>query len=767
MIGQTLSHYRIEAELGRGGMGVVYRAYDERLRRPVALKLLADEIAGHGERRTRLLAEARAASPLNHPGIATIYQVGEDGDHLFIVMELVEGQTLKEVKAEGPLEPRVLARLGAQVAEALAAAHAQGVIHGDIKPENIVVLPEGGVKLLDFGIARRLAEETVTVTRTERSGSWLSDSVLAGTLAYMAPEQLRGEAIDTRADLFSVGVVLYELAAGQRPFPGPIATALIAQILNNPPSPLTEAKALVPAELARLVHKLLEKDRGSRYQSAREVQVDLNNLVRELELGAALHSATAGKRTVAVLPFKLLTPNPSDEYLSVALADAVINHLSTHGELLVRPTSTIQRYVRETVVPLTAARELNVEVVVDGSIQKVGDQLRVHVQAWDARDASALLSRKHESRMANLFALQDEVAQELGRALGSGSPPAPAATAAPPTENATAYELFLRANERFTRLNRWDLHTAIEILEETTRMDPQFADAWARLAGACIQMGMHFDTSPRWIRKAERAVRRALALDPKNAEAYCARAKVVWSPTKGFQHRTALRLLTRALEINPALYEAIRFRSSILYHVGLHEAAYQELLKALAASPDDVWVLRSAGHIHFYIGRYEEAEEYYQRVLTLDSADLLANLFRPLVPLYQNDLEEAEMAWQTARSVMPNDPLTLSAEALLWAKRGETRKAEQAVQRTLRAKQSLGHYHHSLHTLAAALAVLGKAARAVSLLRKAADIGLPNYPLFRDDPHFQSLRNRPQYVHLLSDLQRQWKSYRREFGQAN
>lgn len=765
MIGRSISHYRIEAELGRGGMGVVYRAQDEVLRRPVALKLLPEEIAGRADRRARVLAEARAASALNHPGITTIYEVGEEGEQVFIVMELVSGRTLREMIVVGPAEPRALVRLGAQVAEALAAAHAQGVVHGDVKPENVILLPEGRVKLLDFGIARQVAAETLTLTRLPTAHPWLRDSEIAGTLAYMAPEQFRGEATDARADLFSLGVVLYELAAGRRPFPGPTATALMAQIVNDAPPPLSGGASLVPAELSRIVHKLLEKQPGSRYQSAREVQVDLTNLGRDLELGAALPAAVAGKRAVAVLPFKLLTPNPEDDYLSVALADAVINHLSASGELLVRPTSVVQRYAKQAADPLLAARELNVQVVVDGSIQKMGQRLRVHVQAWNAADGSTLLSGKHDSEMADLFGLQDKIADSLARTFGvRREKAAEAAPPAPPTENPHAYELYLRAMERMSRFNRWDTRTAIEMLENTVKLDPRFADAWARLAEAYRLMGIGFEPGPRWIRPAERAARRALALDPSNADAHCARGLVLWTAPKAFQNRPALRALGDALRLNPGSHLALTWQGCLLFHVGLLEEAKQGLTAALATNPDDAFTLVFLGQTALYQGNYEEAEEYHARALTLDPANLWANLFGPIVPLYTQQPERAAEKIRASSQVVPGDPLLSSCEALLWAKRGERRKAEQAIQRALRSGKALSHSHHTMHNAAAAYAILGKPAPAVSLLRKATTNGLPNYPAFRDDPHFASLRNHRPYLRLLADLKREWEAYAREFG---
>ncbi len=765
MTGQTISHYRIEQELGKGGMGVVYRARDERLQRSVALKLLPEEMAGHAERRARILAEARAASALNHPGIITIYEVGEEGDQLFIVMELVAGQSLRSMIAQGPIEPHTVARLGALVVEALAAAHAQGIIHGDVKPENILVQPDGRVKLLDFGIARQMAEETLTMTRAGPAPSWMPESQVAGTLAYMAPELWRGQAGDARADLFSLGVVLYEMAAGRRPFPGPTATALMAQIQRETPPPLGTIPG-VPSELARVAHKLLEKQPDSRYQTAREVQVDLTNLLRDLELGPALPAAVAGKRAVAVLPFKLLTPNPEDDYLTVALADAVINQLGAGGELLVRPTSTIMRYAKQAADPLIAARELNVQVIVDGSIQKFGQKLRVHVQAWNAADGSTLLSAKHDAEMADLFGLQDRIADGLSRALGARAPAAAEAPAEPPTKNPVAYQLFLRAVERLSRLNRWDTTTAIEMLENATELDPHFADAWARLAEACLLMAISFDPKPRWLREAERAARRALAIDPGHADGHCARGRILWAPAKGFQHRAALRALRQALRLNPGCQQARIWASVVLQHVGLIEEATEEIKAVLATNPDDAYTLHNAAHVAHFAGNYQEAKEYFARALSLEPSHLWANIFLPASPLYAGELDLAEEKLRVARQVAPNDQLLTGTEALLWAKRGENRKAEQAAKRTLKDKRLLTYTHHAWHYVAAAYAVLGKPAQAVALLRKASVTGLPNYPGFRDDPHFQSLHNHPQFLRLMADLKREWEGYKREFGRA-
>ncbi len=764
MRGHTISHYRIVAELGRGGMGVVYKAHDERLRRSVALKLLPEKPTGQAGSRDSLLAEARAASALNHPAIATIYEVGEQGGQDFIVMELVEGNNLRTELVGGPLEIRRLLRIGAQIAEALAAAHDHGVVHGDVKPENVVVLPDGRIKLLDFGVARRLDYSTLT-TLTSALEVAPSGPQLAGTLAYMAPELFRGEAASARSDLFSLGIVLFELATRNRPFPGPTAADLMTQILNEPPLLLRSLAPHAPEALERVVCRLLERQPSSRYQSASDVRAELTRLARDLEVGL-VRPAVEGKRAVAVLPFKLLTPNPEDDYLSVALADALINQLSGNRDLLVRPTHSVLRYARQSVEPRDAACDLAAEVVVEGSVQKLGHRLRVHLQAWNAAEGSALFSAKYESDQADLFGLQDRMSAGLSQALGRPAAGTAAAISAPPTDDPAAYELFLRARARLSHVNRWDTHTAIEILESALRLDQQFAGAWGLLAEACIRMGSHFDAAPRWFQRGERAIRRTLALDPGNPEAHAARGQLLFSAAKGFCCREALRALNTALRYGTSTVEARRFRCNIFYHVGLHQEAKEGLLEILAASPDHAPTLDSLAHTALSAREYGEAEEYYARVFTIDSTNLWAHLISPLVPLQLNRLDRAEQRIQAAYQVAPGEATVASCEALLWAKRGERRKAQQILQRALRSSKIFLHTHHMLHNAAATYALLGKPEPAVRLLRKASATGLPNYPLFRDDPHLRALQDEPKYLRLLADLKKQWLAFQREFGRA-
>ena len=770
MIGSRIAHYRIDAEMGRGGMGVVYRARDERLERDVAIKVLSLDESNHA----RILAEARSAAALNHPGIVTVYEVGEAGEHVFLVMELLGGRSLRGRLAEGALTPRELARVGSQVAEALAAAHARGIVHGDVKPENVALSTGEHAKILDFGIARMSAEAVVTQTRSLPSGEIEARPGLSGTLAYMSPELLRGEPTDARSDLFSFGVMLYELVAGTRPFNAPTGAMLAAQILHEAPPPLSSVVNSVPVELERIIHKLLEKDPRSRYQSARDVQVDLANLLRDLELGHALPPAMTGKRAVAVLPFTLLSPDAEDEYLSVALADTIIQQLSSSGDVLVRPTSMVRRYANRAADPRLAARELNVQVIIEGSIQKAGQRLRVHVQAWDAAAGATFLSAKHDGEMSQLFELQDSIAGELrgifelegaiNRELAAGGQRKPAHASERPTREPLAYELFLRGAEKLSRATHWETRSAIEMLENAVKLDPKFADAWARLGEGYLQLGLHFEPGPKWVHKAEQNIKHALRLDPGNSEAHCSRGQMLFTPFKRFQMRTALHALDAALRLNEANMRAWRYRSAILFHVGLHDEAREDLAHVFALNPEDGYSVSTAGHISLYEGKYQEAADFYARALRAEPSNIFAHIFSPVAHLYAGNLERAREKIASARQVVGPDPMVLSCEALLWALRGERKKAEKIIQRALRIGKSLLHTHHAIHNGAVVYALIGKKPQSTALLRKAMQTGLPNFPLFRDDPHLRALDGFAPYRRLLVDLEREWAKYRREFG---
>ena len=373
------------------------------------------------------------------------------------------------------------------------------------------------------------------------------------------------------------------MATQKRPFTGTAAPQLIAQILDDKTEPSEIVAQKIPLGLEGIIFRLLRKVPEERYPSARDLRLDLLNLLRELEMGDSAQVGIAGKRVVAVLPFKLLTSTAEDQYLGVALADAVIHALGTGGDVLVRPTSAIERYAKQTVDPLRAARELNVQIVAEGSIQKSGTRLRVHIQAWNVIEGTTIYSAKHDAEIHELFSLQDELSSKLAAAFGLKQSDGKNRAATSTTDNPLSYELFLRAADRLARLNRWDTRTAIEMLERAVQLDPGFPDAWARLAEACVLIGTTQEPNPRWLRRASEAIRKALALDRHNAEAHCARGRLLWTPAQKFKNRPALQALREALHINPGCHAARIWQCLILLHLGLHDEARAGLMEALAA----------------------------------------------------------------------------------------------------------------------------------------------------------------------------------------
>ena len=468
------------------------------------------------------------------------------------------------------------------------------------------------------------------------------------------------------------------------------------------------------------------------------------------------------RRVVVVLPFILHSGKEEDAFLSLALAEAVSHDLSRNTELVVRPTSAVLRYDPKQVDPQRVARELGADVVVEGSIQKVAMTLRVQMQAWEAASESTLLSVKLDGTMDDLFGLQDRSAEALSSRLGVHVDSSPNQ---PPTMNPRVYELFLRAAERLLIYDAANTRRAIEMLRSAVTLDPNFADGWARLSFALVNMGSLFDPDPKWYIEAEQATSHALDLEPENPEAWTARGRILWSPHHGFKNTEALRILNRTCCHNSPPRDAPLWFSAVLAHVGLHDRAIRISEQSIKNYPGDQMAMLVKGEALGWDGDLEGFRDVMVRTVHHGQMFMYGRVFLPCALLYLEQLTEAEEALEVARASFPDDCLVRTVEALLWAKRGERDSAMKMLQLASSNKQSVSHLHHAHHYAASAYSVLGEPQQAVEQLRAAVTTGFPNYTAFLKDPHFASLHEVDEFVQLMRKLRPTWEAYRAEFGE--
>ena len=471
--------------------------------------------------------------------------------------------------------------------------------------------------------------------------------------------------------------------------------------------------------------------------------------------------------SVAVLPFVNMSPDPDQEYFADGMAEELINALAqVPGLRVIARTSAFSFKGRHADVG-EIGRRLDVATLVEGSVRKMGNRLRIAAQLIDVCGGHHLWSEVYDRSLDDVFEIQDEIARTIVRTirpklLGDEAGP----LVVRPTESQAAYELYLRAGERLARFDRWDTRTAIEMLKDATALDPGYADAWARMAAAYAQIGFGFEPESDWRERAEEAVRRAFELDPDNADAHFAHGRMLWSPGAGFRHRDALCAFGRCLALQPGAGQPRLWRGMVLMHVGLLAEAREAFAEALASQADDPFSLNAAAQVALFQGDYDEARETIERSHHADPALWLTQVFRPSMWLYQGDLAGAEQLIQSARQRRLEEPMLDACEALLWAKRGERDRAEAALARAMRNRPSVAHDHHRWHYAAATHAVLGRPGEAVVQLRTAADTGLPNASVFREDPHLASLADDPGMRALLDELDRHERDIRAEFGRT-
>ncbi len=741
----TLSHYRILEQIGAGGMGVVYRAHDERLDRNVALKVLPAGALADESARKRFHKEALALSKLNHPNIATIFDFDTEDGTDFLVEELIEGLSLDQMLISGPLPDKEIINLGSQLCDALAAAHEQGIIHRDLKPANIRVTPEARVKILDFGLAKMArraspAEPTASLTETQ---------AVCGTLPYMAPEQLLNEKLDARTDIWSAGCVLYEMAAGQRPFGGS-GPALSDAILHQPTPPPSKLKPTLAARLEDIILRCLEKKPERRYQSVRELRADLDRLSAPAAI-LPIRGRRRSRKTidsVAVLPFENASADAEMEYLSDGITETIINTLSQLPKLRVMARSTTFRYKNRTVDPQTVGSELKVGAVLTGRVVQRGDRLTIGTELVDVTNGWQLWGEQYNRKLADVFALQQEIAEEISQNLRIQlSREERKRLAKRFTENAEAYQLYLKGRYCWNKWTPDGYKKAVDYFEQSIKVDPDYTLAYAGLADAYASLGAAdaLGLSPGEGRlKAKQAALRALELDDTLAEAHCSLALSKLS--YDWEWSAAEREFKRALELNPNSVNSLHWYSHLLLALLRMEESLAAGLRMSQLSPLDPEMDIFLAFYYTNARQYDAVIERCRQALHLDPDFHEAHWFLGLAYAQQGMYVQATMAEENAVALSGNGPMQLAELGRIYGLAGQRNKAENVLAELTRRSRVR---RVSSYNFALVYAGMDEKDRAVESLEAAYEERSSWMPYLRTEPRFDSLRSVPRFEGLL------------------
>jgi len=794
MVGQSIAHYSITEKIGEGGMGVVYRAHDLTLHRDVALKFLSIDVLDDRLAKENILKEARAISALNHPNICTIYEVGEANGRPYLAMEFLEGQPLSREVTRGGLAVDVLVRYGIQLADALGHAHERGIVHRDLKAANVMVTSSGRLKVLDFGLSRRM-EKKVSEDTTEYDHGRKSPGFITGTLPYTAPEILKGMQADARSDIWALGIILHELASGKRPFRGGTPYELSDAILRGTPPPIVPA---LPFVVQSVVDKCLDKDPSQRYHSGGEVRAALEAassaaksdrvpvaslavdkpgsrpagsrrqlwyvagalvVLATLAAGGLMWNKTrkhtppravpGAIQSLAVLPLENLSDDAAQDYFADAMTEALINYLAKIRTLRVTSRTSIVQYKRTSKPLSQIAQELNVDAVVEGSVQRSGNQVRINAQLIDARNDRNLWTASYQNDLSDILTLQSSVARaiaaevqvqltpEEGAGLSNARPVKP-----------EAYEAYLHGLHSLNERTPSDLQTAISSFEKAIELDPSYALAYAGLAEGYTLLTIYGEVPPPTaMPKAKSAAQHALAIDDSLAEAHAVLADVEWS--YDWNASAADTEFRHALLLNPSYATAHQWYALYLSNVGSSEQAIVHINLAQKLDPLSLIIRVNVGWCYYIARRFDEAIKVLQRVEESDPDFWTVHSSLGQTYLAKGEFGEAIRELEWARRLSPESTRNLALLADSYALAGRSADARKLLNELIELSRKR---YVSPAYMGIVCIGLGQKGQALDWLEKAHADHSDWMTLLETEPVFDRLRSEPHFQELLSKI---------------